>query len=102
MAYRNGIVADVLRRAGMNCYDVIFGVNLPDLAKIADTLPHTRELAKALWADHKVRESRLLASYLFPYSEMSDEEMQTLLSQAQTPEEANLLRLRQQRSTNNS
>ncbi|MCM1004708.1 MAG: hypothetical protein NC402_00235 [Prevotella sp.] len=94
MAYRNGIVADTLRAAGMDCYNVIFGLNVPQLAHIAGTLVPGMTLADALWADRKVRESRLLAAYLFPPEEVSEQKALELMADVQTQEEADMLAFR--------
>ena len=81
MAYRNGIVADTLRSAGMNCYSVIFGLNLPQLSAIARQITETHDrdafvsLADALWADKAVRESRLLALHLYGSSQEMPRDM---------------------------
>lgn len=91
MAYRNGIVADTLRAAGMECYHVIFGLNLPQLSRIAGTLTPSLELAKTLWADANVRESRLLATYLFPKQEVDRHLAEELMQSVQTREEADIL-----------
>ena len=68
--FRNGIVADTLRKAGMP-HKVIFGLQIPQIAAIAKALTPSSELAEALWNDSEVRESRILATYLFPVDEMS-------------------------------
>lgn len=68
--FRNGIVADTLRKAGMP-HKVIFGLQIPQIAAIAKDLTPSSELAEALWNDSEVRESRILATYLFPVDEMS-------------------------------
>ena len=91
MAYRNGIVADTLRSAGMTCYNVIFGLNVPQLAHIAGTIEPDMALARKLWADRGVRESRLLAAYLFPVAEVGFDEAEALINDAQTQEEADML-----------
>lgn len=64
MAYRNGIVADTLRKAGMP-YSLIFGLQLPQLSALARQYMPDQELALALWDDRNVRESRLLSCWLF-------------------------------------
>ena len=89
MVYRNGIVADALRKAGMP-YDYIFGLQLPQIAQIAKENTPSPELANALWNDHKVRESRLLACYLFP-KEMPVENVIRIIESLQTREEAEIL-----------
>lgn len=91
MAYRNGIVADTLRRAGMTVYDVIFGLNLPQLSTIARSGRPSRQLAEALWQDRKVRESRLLALYIYPSVECGREAAISMMEDVQTREEADIL-----------
>lgn len=88
--FRNGVIADVLRRAGMP-YKVIFGLQIPQIADIARTLEPSTTLADALWADLEVRESRILACYLFPPTEVSEEKARALLSSVRTPEERDML-----------
>lgn len=94
MAYRNGIVADTLRSAGMDCYRVIFGLNVPQLAHIAGTQTPSMALAMALWADTGVRESRLLATYLFPPDQVDMQLALRLMDEVQTQEEADMLAFR--------
>lgn len=94
MVYRNGLVADTLRAAGMDCYHIIFGLNLPQLSSIAAQFSPDIQLAQALWADAKVRESRLLATYLYPREQVSREHAIELMSQTQTQEEADMLAFR--------
>lgn len=91
MAYRNGIVADALRNAGLDCYNVIFGLNLPQLGSVAGTVVPSLDLAKALWADEKVRESRLLATYIFPKEDVDVSLAEELIASVRTQEEADML-----------
>lgn len=65
MAMRNGIVGDIYRRAGIDCYKIIFGLNLPQMREIACDYEKDAELAAALWNDKTVRESRLLSTWLY-------------------------------------
>lgn len=65
-AMRNGITADVLRRAG-SPYRIIFGLNLPQIVDIAAATPHSAELAQALWDNKTTRESQLLAPMIMPH-----------------------------------
>lgn len=89
-AYRNGILAEQLRSAGSPC-QVIFGLNVPQIAAIARQLTPSAELAEALWADKNVRESRLLACYLFPRDTTDSTRAEQLMLEAQTPEEGDML-----------
>ncbi len=91
--YRNGMMADTLRRYGMP-YKTIFGLEIPRIAEIARGLAPSAELADALWADREVRESRLLAAYLFPVETMTEEKAVALAADARTQEEADMLAFR--------
>ena len=91
--FRNGIVADTLRKAGMP-HKVIFGLQIPQIAAIAKDLTPSSELAEALWNDSEVRESRILATYLFPVDETSLEKATWLLGSVRTPEESDMLAFR--------
>ena len=64
-AMRNGIIADTLRRAG-SPFKIIFGLNLPQLMDIAESTPHSAELATRLWNNSSTRESMLLAPMIYP------------------------------------
>lgn len=90
MVFRNGIVADSLRNAGMN-YHIIFGLQLPQLSGIAKTVTPDLSVAEELWNDRNVRESRLLACYLFPKDKVSEELALKLAESVQTFEEADIL-----------
>lgn len=106
-ALRNGIVADTLRKAGMH-YKVIFGLQIPQIATIARNLKESYsnadseydanekllQLADLLWADHEVRESRILACYLFPHKNVNKEKALKLASEIKTPEEGDMLAFR--------
>ncbi len=89
-ALRNGIVADVLRRANPG-YRMIFGLTLPQIAEVAADTPHTPQMAADLWADGRTRESRLLAPMLYPPAAMTPELAMEWLSGAATTEEADIL-----------
>lgn len=90
LAYRNGIIADSLRSAGYP-YGIIFGLQVPQLGEIAKSQPPSMELADALWADANVRESRLLACWLFPAEEMTPEKTLSLIKSVKTQEEGDIL-----------
>ena len=91
--FRNGIVADTLRKAGMP-YKVIFGLQIPQIAGIARNLSPSMELAEQLWNDREVRESRILASYLFPVEEINLDKALNLARDVRTQEEADMLAFR--------
>lgn len=78
----------------MPCYNVIFGLQVPQLAAIARETERVPELARELWADRGVRESRLLAPYLFSAETMSEDDAVALALDVQTQEEADMLAFR--------
>lgn len=92
-ALRNGIIADTLRKAGMP-YKMIFGLQVPQLAEISRTLSPDMALADELWSDRDVRESRLLACYLFPIPETDMKKALTLARDVRTKEEGDMLAFR--------
>lgn len=92
-AYRNGVVAEALRRSGMP-YAMIFGVDVPTLASIARRIGYDRQLAGELWKDREVRESRLLACYLFDPESLPLGSALVLCRDIRTPEEADMLAFR--------
>lgn len=98
MAYRNGIVADTLRKAGFP-QSVIFGLNIPQLTeisrKVRERTPSEQlaVTARELWADRNVRESRLLAAYLLNPA-LSLAETELICADVQTSEEADILAFR--------
>lgn len=95
--YRNGAVADTLRKAGMP-YAVIFGLNVPQLGdiarRVADKSEERDALGRQLWADTKVRESRLLACWVLDPVKLSQEEAAEMMAAVQTREEADILAFR--------
>ena len=76
-AFRNGIVADKLRKAG-DPHGMIMGCLLVDISGIAararESIGETEQLiaiAKELWSDTNSRECRLAAPMLYPAEEMN-------------------------------
>lgn len=67
--YRNGIIADNLRRAG-DTHSVIFGLNIPQLQIIAKKVGKNKEAAIDLWENSSSRESRMIAPMIYPKDEM--------------------------------
>jgi len=70
---------------------MIFGLNVPQIAEIARNInPPAPELAEKLWAERHVRESRLLACYLFSH-DLNFDKAYALIEDVQTIEEADML-----------
>lgn len=67
-AYRNGIIAEQLRRAG-DSHEMIMGCQLADVIAIASRHEKSAELAQALWNDVNHRECRMAATMLYPIDE---------------------------------
>lgn len=82
----NGPVSHSMREKGLN-YKVNFGVELPRLKEMADSLPHTYELAAALWKED-IRECRLLAGLLMPPESFDAELGEIWVEQMRFAEEA--------------
>lgn len=91
--YRNGEIADTLRKAGMP-YRMIFGLQIPQLADIARKFGQSKELAEALWKDSEVRESRILATYIYPPEEVDMASAIALSHEIATREEADMMAFR--------
>lgn len=62
-AMRNGITADYLRANG-SPYEIIFGLNLPQINEIANQIGMNYGLAITLRKDSRTRESQLLSSQI--------------------------------------
>ena len=91
--YRNGVVAESLRRYGIP-HRMIFGLDVPAIAGIARGLEPSDQLAERLWNDRDVRESRLLATYLFQLENMTEDRALALAADVMTREEADMLAFR--------
>lgn len=96
MTFRNGIVADTLRQAGYP-YKVIFGLQLPQLTMIAGDVPADADratLARALWRDTEVRESRIIAPFFIDPKTLTGDgraEVMRMCEETRTPEECEML-----------
>lgn len=64
-AMRNGLIADTLRRGG-SPFKIIFGLNIPQIAEIADEFGKDILLARRLWKNNTTRESMLIAPMMMP------------------------------------
>lgn len=81
----NGITSQSMRDKGLT-YRTNFGVELPRLKAFSEELPHTTELAAALWKE-QVRECRLLAPMLMPASDFEEDMADLWVEQMNFPEE---------------
>lgn len=79
----NGVASASMRQKGLQ-YKVNFGVELPRLQAWAAELPHTYELAAALWKED-IRECRLLAAMLMPVERFDTELAQVWWSRCALP-----------------
>lgn len=89
-AMRNGIIADAYHKASAP-WGVVFGLQIPQIAEIARDAGYDEKLAKALWCDANVRESRLMACYLFDPATTSTEDALRLAATTQAEEERDIL-----------
>lgn len=90
-ALRNGIMVDMLRKAG-SPYRIIFGLNIPQLREIAAACGVNDLLANDLWANDSTRESRLLAPMLADKTLFAQDDAKRWLSTLQAvPEEVDIL-----------
>ena len=89
-AYRNGVVAESLRRGG-DPHKFIMGCQLADLLQITANTPPNAALAQALWDDRDHRECRLAATMLYPISEISADAALQWAKDVQCIEEADVL-----------
>ncbi len=64
-AYRNGIIAETLRRGG-DPHKSIMGCQLTDVVAIAKQLEGNAQLAEAFWNERNSRECRMIAPMLYP------------------------------------
>ena len=70
----NGIVSTSMREKGMD-YKINFGLTLPLIKRIAERYSPNAELAELLWKEN-IRESKILATLLYPAQELTPEIMQ--------------------------
>ncbi len=89
-AMRNGVVADTIRRGGLQ-YNMVFGLNLPQIVEIAKDLPLSGDLAEELWADRRTRESMLLAPMIYPPELLTKTRAAEMLREACTIEVCDIL-----------
>ena len=92
-AMRNGIVADALRKGGSS-FQIIFGVNLPQLAEIAADMPHTKDFATEVWQNTTTRESMLMAPMLMPVDDFTRADAEEWISLAPDREVIDVLCLK--------
>lgn len=84
----NGVISTSLRNKGMD-YKIIFGLSLPQLRRLAEKYQQNKEVASKLWNEN-IRESKLLASMIYPYNEMDIEEAKRWIEDIRYPEVADI------------
>ena len=84
----NGVISTSLRNKGMD-YTIIFGLSLPQLRRLAEKYQQNKEVASKLWNEN-IRESKLLASMIYPYNEMDIEEAKRWIEDIRYPEVADI------------
>lgn len=89
-AMRNGVVADVLRKAG-SPFRFIMGVNIPQLKEIAARRNPDPDLAAELRADRACRESQLLWPLLIDPATVTVEEARDWLRSSASRESTDIL-----------
>ena len=97
-ALRNGMIADVLRKGGLE-QKYIFGLQLPQIKEIADRFRpederEAAETARSLWGDRDCREARLLACHLMPPSQTDKAEASRWASDVSSREESDIIAFR--------
>ena len=91
--YRNGIVADVLKKLYPGG-KIIYGLTVSQFLEISRKYPKDLEIGLKLWEDKKTRESRLLALYLIPPLQLSKELACEMVKDVESTEEAEFLAFR--------
>lgn len=92
-AMRNGVIADVLRKAG-SPHRIIFGLNLPQIAEIAASYNKSNDLAERLWANTTTRESMLIAPMLADRDKFDESDARRWLGSAPSYEVIDVLCLK--------
>lgn len=92
-SFRNGIVADKLRRSG-DCHEFIMGCQIADITAIVQRYPSSVELADELWREVKHRECRLAAVMLHPKDALPCEKAMRWIDDVGTYEMADILCLK--------
>lgn len=87
---RNGVVADTLRKA-IPYYKTIFGLTVPEIQGIADTIGKNTVLGLELWSDQGVRESLMLAPMIIDVHDLTPAQALQMANTAPTTEVADIL-----------
>lgn len=100
-ALRNGMIADRLRKAG-SPYKIIFGLLIPQIEQVASRYEASAVLAEMLWNNVSTRESRIMATMVFPPEEFTKEKARQWIGEADTEELADQLCFRLVRRLNDA
>ncbi|MFI3240027.1 MAG: DNA alkylation repair protein [Bacteroidales bacterium] len=88
--FRNGLIGERLRESG-DPHKIIFGLNLPQITDIAKGCEHTPQLAQAMWDNQSTRESKIIATMLYPAEQFSQATAQQWIAEIPTYEIADIL-----------
>lgn len=89
-AFRNGIVADSLRKL-YPASKMIYGLTVPQFLEMSKKYPKSLDLGLALWNNNSSREDRLFALYLIPPSELKEESAISMINDVESVEQAEFL-----------
>lgn len=92
-AMRNGVIADVLRKAG-SPFRIIFGLTLPQLTDVARATGMNEDMARRLWDNRTTRCSMLLAPMIMPADALSPEDVVQWIDDAPATEVTDVLCLK--------
>ena len=84
----NGVISTSMRNKGMD-YKIIFGLSLPQLRSLSEKYSHNQEVATRLWSEN-IRESKLLATMIYPANEMDIEVAKTWIDEIKYSEVADI------------
>lgn len=91
--YRNGIIADTLRKGGIP-HKTVFGLQLPQISAIARETGTDSTLGRKLWNERDCRESRLLACHMICPDDVGPDEALDMALDCRSREETDILAFR--------
>lgn len=89
-SFRNGIVVETLKTIYPKD-KLIYGLTVSEFLQLSNKYPKNKKLGLELWADRRVRESRIMALYILPHDSIEYEEASALVREVESIEEAEML-----------